>query len=138
MSNYPENPGEVSSQMDDSSDPMDDIEDTPEPNFAEFYLKLRAGVGISKSELDYAKTNPQWAYNYAREVIKGRWPEGEEAISKDPYWAYSYAVDVVGGRWPEGEKTISKDPEWAFYYAREVIKGRWPEGEEAIKKRPIL
>ena len=52
----------------------------------------------------------------------------------DPYWAYNYARDVIKGRWPEGEPTIAKDPHQAYNYALDVIKGRWPEAEEAMAK----
>jgi hypothetical protein len=48
--------------------------------------------------------------------------------------AYWYAKDVIKGRWPEGEATIIKNPHWAYNYTRDVIKGRWPEAEEAIAK----
>ena len=74
-----------------------------------------------------------WAYYYAKDVIKERFPEGEKAIaSGDPRYAYHYAKYVIKGRFPEGEEAIAGDPEWAFKYARDVIKGRWPEGEKAI------
>ncbi len=36
-----------------------------------------------------------WSCWYAREVVKGRWPEAELAIAQDAEWAYSYARDVV-------------------------------------------
>ena len=80
----------------------------------------------------------RWAYDYVHNVIKGRWPEAEETISKDPEWAYWYALNVIKGRWPEAEETISKDPRWAYSYALNVIKGRWPEGEQAISTDPYL
>ena len=79
-------------------------------------------------------TDPGWSYGYAKEVLKGRWPEAEEAIVKDPHMAYLYAMDVIKGRWPEAEPTIAKDPSVAFYYAKHVIGGRFPEAEEAIVK----
>ena len=82
------------------------------------------------------KKSSQLAYQYARYTIKGRWPEGERIIKKDARLAYYYALDVIKGRWPEGEEAIRKDPEWASHYARDVIKERWPEGEEAIKEDP--
>jgi hypothetical protein len=41
-------------------------------------------------KIDAIKKDPQWAYYYSRNVIKGRWKEGEEAIKKDQYWAYHY------------------------------------------------
>jgi hypothetical protein len=79
-------------------------------------------------------TDPSWAYSYAADVIKGRFPEGEATIARDPYWAYNYARDVIKGRWPEGEATIARDPYWSYGYAKYVIKGRFPEGEEAVAK----
>ena len=85
---------------------------------------------------DPAKMTPEEAFRYAHDVIKDRWPEGEEIIKKDPECAYFYALNVIQDRWPEGEEIIKKDPYWAYYYARFVIKDRWPEGEEAIKKDP--
>jgi hypothetical protein len=84
--------------------------------------------------LPIIKRIPKLAYYYSRDVIKGRWPEGEEAIKKDPQWAYYYSRNVIKGRWKEGEEAIKKDPLWAYHYSLNVIKGRWPEGEEAIKQ----
>ena len=77
-------------------------------------------------------SNPYYAYEYARYVIKGRFPEGEKAIASAPNYAYSYAYFISKGRWPEGEKAIVTAPYWAYLYARHIIKGRWPEGEKAI------
>jgi hypothetical protein len=31
--------------------------------------------------------NPRWAYYYAENAIKDRWPEAEKYIMKDPKWA---------------------------------------------------
>jgi len=81
---------------------------------------------------------PKLAYQYAKDVIKGRWPEGEPEIAKDPKFSYFYAKNVINGRWPEGEPAISKDPENAYYYAKYVIKGRFIEGEPIIAKNPIV
>jgi hypothetical protein len=78
--------------------------------------------------------DPEIAFDYATDVIEGRFPQGEAAIAKNPELAYYYARDVIEGRWPEGEAAIAKDPVWACYYARYVIKGRFPEGEAAIAK----
>ena len=80
--------------------------------------------------------DPEWAYNYARYAIRGRWPEGEKLIASDPQWAYSYADEVLKGRFPEGEEAIARDPIWAYCYARDAIKGRWPEGEPMIASDP--
>jgi hypothetical protein len=78
---------------------------------------------------------PVFAYEYARDVINGRWPEVEEAIGKNTELAFKYARDVIKDRWPEVEEAISKDAELAVRYAQDVIKGRWLEIEEAISKR---
>ena len=107
--------------------------------------------GIPNLAVDYAKEvikgrwpevesaimqDPEQAYNYAKEVIGGPWLEAEPAIMKDPEWAYHYAKEVIGGRWPEAEPAIMKSPFWAYNYAKEVIKGRWPEAELTIMKDP--
>jgi hypothetical protein len=81
-------------------------------------------------------SDPYLAYYYAKEIIKGRWPEGEKTIASSPNDAWIYAMDVVKGRWPEAEPGISKEPHAAYNYARYVIKGRWPEGEKAIATDP--
>ena len=90
------------------------------------------------------RNDPKFAYWYARDVIGGRWPEGEPAIAQNPNVAYLYALDVIKGRWPEAETVIAKvgfpapeDSRAAYFYARDVIKGRWPEGEPAITKDAV-
>ena len=75
-------------------------------------------------------------YNYARHIIKDRWPEAEPYIMEDPEWAYCYVRYVIRGRWIEAEPYIKKDPGRAYFYARDVIEGRWPEAEPHIKKDP--
>ena len=95
---------------------------------------------ISKEEkeilLEIIKKDPRWAYNYAKDIIKGRWLEAEEIIKKDPHWAYYYAKGVIKDRWIEAEEYIKKDPYWACCYAY-IIKGsRWIEAEEIIKNDP--
>ena len=85
----------------------------------------------------YIMKHPITAYLYARDVMKGRWPEAEPYIMTDPYAAYLYANDVMEGkRWPEAEPYIMKYPTSAYPYARDVIKGRWPEAEPYIMKHP--
>lgn len=56
------------------------------------------------------KLIPELAYDYARNVIKSRWPEGEPTIMKDPYWAVMYAQHIIKGRWPDAEPYIIKTP----------------------------
>ena len=81
-------------------------------------------------------TNPKTAYEYAENVIKGRWTEGEAVIASNPKYAYYYAKNVIKGRWHEGEAVIASDPCYAYKYARDFIKGRWPKGEAAIASDP--
>lgn len=88
-----------------------------------------------EAEAEIAK-NPALAYDYAQSVIKGRWPEAEAVIAKNPQWAYRYAIDVLKSRFLEGEATIAQFSGWAFHYANDIIKDRWPEGEAAIIKDP--
>ena len=102
------------------------------------------GVNITNRILgeatDERLKDPQAAYHYAKDVLNGRFPEGEAAIAKNTRWSYYYARDVIKGRWPRGEVAIAKDPQDAYYaylYARDVLKGRFPGGEEAIAKDPI-
>ena len=50
---------------------------------------------------------------------------------ESPEWAFLHARDVIKGRWPEAEETISKSSAWFGYgrhiqelYITEVIKGQ--------------
>lgn len=57
------------------------------------------------------------AYYYAKEVIKGYWPEAEPVMMTDPGLAFRYAKYVIKGRWPEAEAAIMTDPGAASSYA---------------------
>ena len=64
--------------------------------------------------------------------------ELEDSILQDGEWAYRYARDVIGGRWPEGEPAIAQDLSKSYLYTAFVLKrssaelGK-PEAEEIIK-----
>jgi hypothetical protein len=79
---------------------------------------------------------PSDAYQYALNVVKGRFPEGESAIATDPTWSYYYAKNVIQGRFPEGESAIATNSDWAYNYAKNVIRNRWPDGEAIIATSP--
>ena len=79
--------------------------------------------------------HPSTAVDYAQDIIKGRWPEAEPVIMQDPISAGLYAMQIIKGRWPEAEPVIMQDLNAALMYARDVIKGRWPEAEHILKKR---
>jgi hypothetical protein len=94
---------------------------------------------INQEKTDRYKTlllrygDPSLIRAYAKNVIKGRWPEAEPFIITMPVSAVYYARDVVKGRWPEAEPVIMKDAFSSLQYAKEVINGRWPEAEATIK-----
>jgi hypothetical protein len=91
----------------------------------EAYCKCK---GKKNKKLEpYIIKSPQFAFYYAKAVIKGRWIEAEKYIIKSPYYAYFYAQDVMKGRWKEAEEYIINDSECAYYYALFVIKGKLPE-----------
>lgn len=53
----------------------------------------------------------------------------ERKISKDGYRSYCYARDVIKCRWKQGEESISKNKELVLYYAKNVLKARFELGE---------
>jgi hypothetical protein len=57
--------------------------------------------------------------NYAKDVVKGRFPEGEQAIldSGNPIMACDYAIEVLKSRWFEAEDLIGSDLKVASLYA---------------------
>lgn len=92
---------------------------------------------ILSKNIDVIKKDPLDAYLYARDIIKGRFPEGEATIMKDPISAFAYARDIIKGRWEKAEPVIMKHPRAAYNYALSVIKGRWEDAEDVIMKDPI-
>lgn len=86
--------------------------------------------------LPIIKQKPFYSYEYARVIIKGRWPEGEPIIMKSPLCSYVYAKNVIQGRFIEAEPIIMKNPDYAYEYAQHIIKGKWPEAEPYIIKDP--
>lgn len=71
--------------------------------------------------------DPQIAYLYALRVLRGRFADGEGAISRSPEWAVRYARFVIRGRFPRAERFIARSPRWCYEYAEKVVKGRLPE-----------
>jgi hypothetical protein len=70
--------------------------------------------------------DPQVAYLYSLKVVRGRFRDGEGAISRSPEWAVRYARFVLKGRFRMAERSISGSPRWAYEYAEKVIGGRLP------------
>lgn len=94
--------------------------------------KARAGVRLSRWELEGIAEDPSHAFQYAVHVAKGRWPQGEPAIMRGPY-SVRYAAEVIGGRWEEAEPVIIlKGGMMCVEYAKLVVKGRWVDAESEI------
>jgi hypothetical protein len=88
---------------------------------------IKCDYKINKDLEKIIMKHPEYAYCYAREVIKGRWIEAENTISTSSWCSYCYARDVIKDRWIEAENIISTDSYWTYLYARNVIKGKLPE-----------
>lgn len=82
--------------------------------------------------MDYLTLTPGEAYQRARDVIKGRWPEAEPIIMKDAQCASRYALEIIKGPWSEAEPFIMQNGEYAYDYAVYVLKQRWIEAEPYI------
>jgi hypothetical protein len=87
----------------------------------EAYFKCRDNNKIDKRLEPIIIKSLQYAYKYARDVIKGRWKEAEPIIIKNSCYAYRYARDVIKGKLPENMHNamilhrINEDS-WAKYY----------------------
>jgi hypothetical protein len=51
---------------------------------------------------------PNHEYKFGYELI----------IKKDQHYAYIYVRDIIKGRWKEGEEIIKKNPQYAIFYAQ--------------------
>jgi hypothetical protein len=109
--------------------------------FSKISLRSRFADVIKRGERDsqiekelIVSRNLEWIYEYAKNVIRGRWPEAEGIISKSTEYSYYYARDVIGGPFPKGEDAIAKDVQYSLLYATEILKGRFPKGEPTIEK----
>ena len=103
------------------------------PEYAYLYARDIIKGRFIESE-KYIMKSPIYGINYADRILCGRWPEIENDIIQNPKYAFYYAFNVIHGRWIDAEKYIKKDPQWAYNYARLVIKNRWQEAESYIKK----
>ena len=75
----------------------------------------------------------RYAYLYARNFVRGRWPDFEDAIalaspSKDQSTircVYNYVKYVRGSRMQAAEKHIANDAQSAVDYAKDILGGPW-------------
>lgn len=66
-----------------------------------------------------------YAYNYAEK--NGPYKDGSlelEAISTSPYYSYMYARFVLNGRFPMGEQMIKSDALYSEMYTRYITKSK--------------
>ena len=125
-----------------------------EKRFEDYLLKVGQESYDFERATEYAKNcNFRWAelekailqsnklwdmYQYAKEVIKGRWTKAETYLLNDKWGGLSealyYAKDAIKQRWPELEqKIIEHQNGWAAgQYAVAIMKSRWPEMEPYI------
>ena len=92
---------------------------------------------LKKREKMWAR-DPQTAYSYAKDVLKGQFELGEKAIAKDALNSYSYATQVLNSRFKLGEKAIAKSAKFSYLYAVDVVHGRFELGEPAIAKEALF
>ena len=103
----------------ESLDFYDTISET-NPDF--FWKKYRNNREELKKREKYIAKSPNNAFYYARDVLKGPFPAGEEVIAKNIDFAYYYVRDILKGPFPAGEEAISKDADSAFQYAKHALK----------------
>jgi hypothetical protein len=75
-----------------------------------------------------------YSYSYAKDVIKGPFPQGEPAIARDPEYSFLYVKDVLKAPFPMGEPAISQTIYFSYHYASNVLKAPFPLGEPAISQ----
>lgn len=77
------------------------------------------------------------AFMYARDILKGPFPEGEQYILKSPRYAAYYAIMILKTPWPEAEDIISTDSYFTCLYIKHVLKKEpFPKGEKIISTNP--
>ncbi|MEM4511424.1 MAG: hypothetical protein QXD25_01275 [Nanopusillaceae archaeon] len=79
---------------------------------------------------DTMAQDPECSYLYAKDVIKGPFPKGEDTIAKNPWNSYNYALNILKGPFPKREDTIAQDSEYSYLYAKNIIKDLWPKGKK--------
>ena len=103
---------------------LDHFEKVTETNPAIFWGIYKKNKEELKKREKYIAKDTDYAFQYAKGVLKGPFPAGEEAIAKDAVSAYSYAKDVLKGPFPAAEAAIAKDAVSAYSYRSEERRCR--------------
>ena len=98
--------------------------------------KLIAGQR-GKHLLRAVARNTATAYQYAKFIDK-RFKLGEPEIFKSPDFAYQYARAIVKGRLKDAEPVILKYPTIAYHYARNVLNKPFPKAEKNIYNSNLI
>lgn len=102
-------------------------------------LALLRGRVPEEHKLDLEKivaTDVVSSYEYAHEVLNGRFELGEQIIATDAEYSYRYAHYVVKGGFELGEQAISTSAYDSYKYAYIVLKGRFELGEPTLAADP--
>ena len=115
-----------------------DSSDVPIPREQIIYFRTEHPVltKLFRKEEQKIITDVVDTYYYAWNIIKGRFPAGEEIISNNAEYAYKYAANVIKGEFLAGEPAIAKSAFFSYMYANYVINGRFEKGEKAIFSNP--
>ena len=64
----------------------------------------RQAVGDIDEDLEQILSSAYWSYQYARDQVRGPWPQGEMVIAKDPIFSTLYALECLGLSQEEAEQ----------------------------------
>lgn len=92
---------------------------------------VKAREHMKSREAAIAKS-ADFSYRYAKDILCGPFPAGEEAISTHTYCSFGYAKFVLKGPFKKGEDVIADDGHYSFRYADEVLHAPFPKGENEI------
>jgi hypothetical protein len=74
----------------------------------------------SKTDISTVAGHPKYAYDYAKDILHGRFPKGESVILTSSWWSYQYAVKILKERWPEGEPIIFEAHDYGILYVYDL------------------
>ena len=87
-----------------------------------FWDKYKNNIPELKKREKYIAKYPEYAYKYAKNILKKPFVLGEPSIAKDPAAAYFYVKNILKKPFVLGEPSIAKNPASAYTYARDVLK----------------
>lgn len=83
--------------------------------------RIRCGFNFVRAEPLIAQ-DFMLSWIYITCVLRSAWPPGEQAISSNPDIAYMYAKDFLKGRFELGEETIIKSHVITTQYVKNVLR----------------